>query len=105
MYDYLIVGAGLYGAVFAHEAKKAGKKVLVIDRRPNIAGNVYTEPMEGIQVHKYGAHISTRIMRSLELCKSVRGVNRLRTLRWRITTASCIPCRLICTPSTRCGVS
>ena len=47
MYDYLIVGAGLYGAVFAHEAKKAGKKVLVIDRRPNIAGNVYTEPMEG----------------------------------------------------------
>ena len=42
MYDYLIVGAGLYGAVFAHEAKKAGKKVLVIDRRPNIAGNVYT---------------------------------------------------------------
>ena len=57
MYDYLIVGAGLYGAVFAHEAKKAGKEVLVIDRRPNIAGNVYTEPMEGIQVHKYGAHI------------------------------------------------
>ena len=57
MYDYLVVGAGLYGAVFAHEAKKAGKKVLVIDRRPNIAGNVYTEPMEGIQVHKYGAHI------------------------------------------------
>ena len=57
MYDYLIVGAGLYGAVFAHEAKKAGKKVLVIDRRPNIAGNVYTEPIEGIQVHKYGAHI------------------------------------------------
>ncbi len=57
MYDYLIVGAGLYGAVFAHEAKKAGKSVLVIDRRPNIAGNVYTEPIEGIQVHKYGAHI------------------------------------------------
>ncbi len=57
MYDYLIVGAGLYGAVFAHEARKAGKKVLVIDRRPNIAGNVYTEPVEGIQVHKYGAHI------------------------------------------------
>ena len=58
MYDYLIVGAGLYGAVFAHEAKKAGKKVLVIDRRPNIAGNVYTEPMEGIQVHKIGrAHV------------------------------------------------
>ena len=57
MYDYLIVGAGLYGAVFAHEAKKAGKSVLVIDKRPNIAGNVYTEKIEGINVHKYGAHI------------------------------------------------
>ena len=56
-YDYLVVGAGLYGAVFAHEAKKAGKKVLVIDKRPNIAGNVYTENVEGIHVHKYGAHI------------------------------------------------
>ena len=56
-YDYLVVGAGLYGAVFAHEARKAGKSVLVIDRRPNIAGNVYTEDVEGIHVHKYGAHI------------------------------------------------
>ena len=51
-YDYLIVGAGLYGAVFAHEAKKAGKKVLVIDRRDHIAGNVYTEEVEDIHVHK-----------------------------------------------------
>lgn len=57
MYDYLIVGAGLYGAVFAREAMNRGKKVLVIDRRPNIAGNVYTEDIEGIHVHKYGAHI------------------------------------------------
>ena len=57
MYDYLVVGAGLYGAVFAREAKDAGKSVLVIDKRPNIAGNVYTEDMEGIHVHKYGAHI------------------------------------------------
>ena len=56
-YDYLIVGAGLYGAVCAHEARKAGKKVLVIDKRPNIAGNVYTEEIEGINVHVYGAHI------------------------------------------------
>ncbi len=56
-YDYLVVGAGLYGAVFAHEARKAGKSVLVIDRRPNIAGNVYTEDVEGIHVHTYGAHI------------------------------------------------
>ena len=56
-YDYLVVGAGLYGAVFAHEAARAGKNVLVIDRRPNIAGNVYTEDIEKIHVHKYGAHI------------------------------------------------
>lgn len=56
-YDYLIVGSGLYGSVFAHEAKEKGKKVLVIDKRPNIGGNVYTEKVEGINVHKYGAHI------------------------------------------------
>ena len=56
-YDYLIVGAGLFGAVFAHEAKKVGKSVLVIEKRDHIAGNVYTEDMEGIHVHKYGAHI------------------------------------------------
>lgn len=56
-YDYLIVGAGLYGAVFAHEAAKCGKRVLVIDKRSHIAGNVYTKEMEGINVHVYGAHI------------------------------------------------
>ncbi|MCC8029911.1 MAG: UDP-galactopyranose mutase [Lachnospiraceae bacterium] len=56
-YDYLIVGAGLYGAVFAQQAKMAGKKVLVIDRRPHIAGNVYCEEIAGINVHIYGAHI------------------------------------------------
>ena len=57
MYDYLIVGAGLYGAVFAREATEAGKKVLVVDKRPTVAGNVYTEDVEGIKVHVYGAHI------------------------------------------------
>lgn len=56
-YDYLIVGAGLYGATFARQMKESGKKVLVIDKRPNIGGNVYTENVEGINVHKYGAHI------------------------------------------------
>ena len=56
-YDYLVVGSGLYGAVFAYEAKRNGKSVLVIDKRPNIAGNVYTEKVEGINIHKYGAHI------------------------------------------------
>lgn len=57
MYDYLIVGAGLFGAVFANAANSKGKKVLVIDRRDHIAGNVYTENIEDINVHKYGAHI------------------------------------------------
>lgn len=56
-YDYLVVGAGLYGAVFAHEAKEKGKRVLVIDKRPHIAGNVYSKQVEGIHVHQYGAHI------------------------------------------------
>lgn len=56
-YDYLVVGAGLYGAVFAHEANKKGKKVLVIDQRDHIAGNIYSEKIEDIHVHKYGAHI------------------------------------------------
>ncbi len=56
-YDYLIVGAGLYGAVFARVATDAGKRVLVIDKRDHIAGNIYTENVEGINVHKYGAHI------------------------------------------------
>ncbi|MCR5655206.1 MAG: UDP-galactopyranose mutase [Lachnospiraceae bacterium] len=56
-YDYLIIGAGLYGAIFAHEMTKAGKKCLVIDRRDHIAGNIYSEETEGIEVHKYGPHI------------------------------------------------
>lgn len=57
MYDYLIVGSGLYGAMFAYEAKKRGKKCLVIDKRNHIGGNIYCENIEGINVHKYGAHI------------------------------------------------
>ena len=57
MYNYLIIGAGLYGAVFAQQAKAAGKSVLAIDKRDHIAGNVYTEKVAGIDVHKYGAHI------------------------------------------------
>ena len=57
MYDYLIVGAGLFGAVFAHEATKKGRRCLVIDKRNHIGGNVYCESIEDISVHKYGAHI------------------------------------------------
>ena len=57
MYDYLIVGSGLFGAAFARQAADAGRKVLVVDKRPNVAGNIYTETVEGIHVHVYGAHI------------------------------------------------
>ena len=64
-YDYLVVGAGLSGAVFANAARKAGKSVLVIDRRDHIAGNVYTEQVEGINVHRYGAHIFHTSMRDV----------------------------------------
>ena len=56
-YDYLVVGSGLFGAIFAYEAKKRGKKCLVVEKRSNIGGNIYTENIEGINVHKYGAHI------------------------------------------------
>jgi len=56
-YDYLIVGAGLFGSIFAYEAKRRGKKSLVIDKRNHTGGNTYCEKMEGINVHKYGAHI------------------------------------------------
>ena len=56
-YDYLIVGAGLFGSVFAYKTKEQGKKCLVVDRRPHLGGNLYCEDVEGIHVHKYGAHI------------------------------------------------
>ena len=57
MYDYLIIGAGLYGAVFAHKCQMRGKRVFVVDKRSHIAGNIYTRRVEGIDVHQYGAHI------------------------------------------------
>lgn len=79
MFDYLVVGSGLYGAVFAHEANAHGKSVLVVDKRPNIAGNIYTENIEGINVHKYGAHIFhilTVILRGLDIMKPKELVRR-----------------------------
>ena len=105
MYDYLIVGAGLYGAVFAHEAKKAGKSVLVIDKRPNIAGNVYTEKIEGINVHKYGAHIfHTNNKKVWNYITQFAEFNRFTNSRLPIIMVSCTAFRLICIPSIRCGV-
>ena len=71
-YDYLVVGAGLFGATFAHEANRKGLKVLVVDRRQNIAGNVYTEDIERIHVHKYGAHIfHTNNKKSVGICNKI----------------------------------
>ncbi len=57
-YDYLVVGAGLFGAVFAHEAALRGKRIKVIEKRDHVGGNIYTREVDGIQVHQYGAHIS-----------------------------------------------
>ena len=104
-YDYLIVGSGLYGAVFAQQAKAKGKKVLVIDKRPNIAGNVYTEKVEGINVHKYGAHIfHTNIKEVWDYVKKFAEFNSLQTLPSLITTASSTLFLSICTHSIKCGV-
>ena len=104
MYDYLVVGAGLYGAVFAHEAKKHGKSVLVIDKRPNIAGNVYTEDIEKIHVHKYGAHIfHTNNRKVWNYVNQFAEFNRFTNSRWQIIMGSCIRCRLTCIHLIRCG--
>lgn len=81
-YDYLVVGAGLYGSVFAHEAATRGKRALVVDKRPNIAGNVYTEDIEGIHVHKYGAHISIPTIKRCGITlQNLRNLTALRIHR------------------------
>ena len=106
MYDYLVVGSGLYGAIFAHEAKAHGKSVLVVDKRPNIAGNIYTENIEGINVHKYGAHIfHTNNKKSGTTSPGLQSSTASRTRPLPTTRASSIRCPLTCTPSTRCGAS
>lgn len=103
-YDYLIVGAGLFGAVFAREAVKAGKKVFVVDKRCHIGGNVYTEKVEGIHVHVYGAHIfHTNNKTVWDYVNQFAVFNRLPILLWRTITENYIPCRLICTPLIKCG--
>lgn len=76
-YDYLIVGSGLFGATFAHFAHKDGKKCLVIEKRPHLGGNVYCEEVEGIHVHKYGAHIfHTNNKRIWDFVNSIVPFNR-----------------------------
>jgi len=92
-YDYLIVGAGLFGAVFAHEATARGRKCLVIDRRDHIAGNAYTESIEGINVHKYGAHIfHTSTRKSGTMSTALQLSTIISTRRSPSTRTSCTTC-------------
>ena len=104
-YDYLVVGSGLYGAVFAREAANRGKKVLVIDKRPNVAGNIYTEKVEGIHVHKYGAHIfHTNDTKVWKYIRDLRSSTGSPIPRWQTIVENCIPCPLTCIRLIKCGV-
>ena len=95
-YDYLVVGSGLYGAVFAYEAKKKGKSCLVIDKRPHIAGNVYCENVHGINVHKYGAHIfHTSDKKIWDYVNQLRNLIITLTHRWQSIRMSYTISRLI----------
>ena len=80
MYDYLVVGAGLFGAVFAHEAKKAGKKVLVIDKREHVAGNIYTKEVDGNQAPEYNLNICLTISILACYVKRLKKLSRLFNL-------------------------
>ena len=104
-YDYLVVGSGLYGAIFAHEAKVHGKSVLVVDKRPNIAGNIYTENIEGISDHKYGAHIfHTNNKKVWSYITRFAEFNRFTNSPLPTTRASCTRCPSICTFNKMWGV-
>lgn len=104
MYDYLVVGAGLYGSIFAHEAMQKGYKVLVIEKRSHVAGNIYTEKVEGINFHKYGAHIFLLIMKKCGniLSNSVILIV-LQIVQSLITRENYILCHLICIHLIKCG--
>ena len=94
MYDYLVVGAGLYGSTFAREATDKGYNVLVLDKRNHIAGNIYTEKVEGINFHKYGAHIfHTNLEYVWDYLNRFCTFNRFTNIR----------CHLICIHSIKCG--
>lgn len=103
-YNFLIIGSGLYGSTVAQKLHEAGKTVLVVDKRPYIAGN-YTPSVEGINVHKYGAHIfHTNNNEVWEYVNRYATINRFTNRPVANYRVSCIPCRLTCTPSIRCGV-
>lgn len=95
-YDYLIVGSGLFGAVFARQMHDAGKRVLVIDRRSHAGGNIYCEEKEGIQIHRYGAHIFIRQMKRYGIIYAgLMILTGILIVRWRIIRGSCIISPLI----------
>ncbi len=106
MYDYLVVGSGLYGAIFAHEAKTHGKSVLVVDKRPNIAGNIYTQKISRVSMSISTVHISSTPTkrRSGITSPSLPSSTALPTRRLPTIRVSCIRCPLICIPLIRCGV-
>ena len=85
-YDYLLVGSGLFAGVFAYYAKKAGKTCLVLEKREHAGGNIYCENIEGINVHRYGAHIFHTSNREVSWSSTVIQTARLRTTRARCTT-------------------
>ena len=94
-YDYLIVGSGLFGATFAYKAKQAGKKCLVIDKRPHLGGNVYCENIEGINVHKYGAHIFHTANKKYGTSSTPSYPSTaIPTAPWLTTKANCTTCPL-----------
>ena len=94
MLDYLVVGSGLFGATFAHLAKKAGKSVMVVEKRPHVAGNCYTENVEGIDVHKYGAHIfHTSNARVWNFVNSFVPFNRYTNSPVALSRGGCSTCR------------
>lgn len=104
MYDYLVVGSGLYGVIFAHEAKAHGKSVLVVEKRPNIAGNIYTENIEASTSISTGPIFFIQITRkSGTTLRSLRSSTVLPTAPWPTTRVSCTRCLSICTPLIRCG--
>lgn len=105
MYDYIVVGAGLFGTIFANEAKKHGKTVMVIDKRPTIAGNIYTENIEGINVHKYGAHIfHTNNKKVWNYITQFAEFNRFTNSPVANYKGELYSLPLSCTLSTKCGV-
>ena len=103
-YDYLIVGAGLFGSVFAQQAKACGKNVLIVEKREHIAGNIYTKEVEGIQVHQYGAHIfHTNDRRVWEYINRFAEFNRYTNSPVANYHGELTRFHSICIPSIKCG--